>query len=137
MIANMSVAHWCVLVAAWLPIITAGLAKGSTIGQGRRNGGYDNNDPRAWFAQQSGWRQRADNAQKNGFEGLPFFIGAIALAEIARAPADRVDMLALIYIAARVVYTAVYLADLATVRTLVWFAGLVANMAILFAAVPA
>lgn len=130
----MSLAHWCVLIAAWLPILTAGLAKASMARAGRRNGGYDNNDPRGWFSQQAGWRKRADNAQHNGFEGLPFFIGAIALAEIAHAPAERIDMLAMAYVGLRVVYIALYLADIAALRTLVWTGAMVANMMILFAA---
>lgn len=129
----MTIANWCVLVAAWLPILCAGLAKGSTIGKRRSQGGYDNADPRTWFDGQSGWRKRADNAQKNGFEALPFFIGAVALAQIGHGPQAHIDQLAMIYIVLRVAYIVVYLADWATVRSLVWFGAMITNILILLA----
>lgn len=129
----MTIANWCVLIAAFLPALTAGLAKATAVGRRRSEGGYDNNDPRSWFERQSGWQKRADNAQKNGFEALPFFIGAVALAQLAQGPQDRIDTLAMIFVALRVLYVAVYLADWATVRTLVWTAAVAANVMILLA----
>lgn len=44
----MSIANTSVLVAAVMPIVTMGLAKASTVGRKRRDGGYDNNNPREW-----------------------------------------------------------------------------------------
>lgn len=127
----MSIAHWCVLIAAWLPVLTAGLAKASTARLRRGEGAYDNHDPRVWFAQQTGWRQRADSAQKNGFENLPLFIGAVALAEIAHADPQRVDTLAMTYVGLRVLYTVAYLADWAALRSLIWVGGMVVSAMIL------
>jgi uncharacterized MAPEG superfamily protein len=46
------------------------------FGKPRSSGGYDNSDPRGWLARQAGWKARADAAQANSFEALPFFIGA-------------------------------------------------------------
>ena len=37
----------------------------------------DNHDPRRWLANQTGWRARANAAQANSYEVLPFFIGLI------------------------------------------------------------
>ena len=54
-----TVAYWCVLIAALLPIVCAGLAKWHGFGRPRREGGYDNVEPRAWLARQDGWRARA------------------------------------------------------------------------------
>ena len=45
----------------------------------------------------------------------------------------RLDVLAFLYIVLRLLYIMMYVADLATVRTLVWVLALVANIAILFA----
>ena len=35
--------------------------------------GYDNHNPRAWLAQVTGFRARANAAQTNSFEAFPFF----------------------------------------------------------------
>lgn len=129
----MTIANWCVLIAAFLPVVFAGLAKGSMAGKRRSEGGYDNNDPRGWFDKQAGWRKRMNSVQQNSFEALPFFIGAIALAQLAHGPQDRIDLLAMIYIGLRVAYAAIYAADLATLRTLVWTAAAGVNVGILLA----
>ena len=60
MTASFSIAHACILVASLLPIVCAGIAKWGAIGKPRRDGGYDNDDPRAWLAGQSQWRARAN-----------------------------------------------------------------------------
>ena len=46
------------------------------------------------------------------------------------------DMLALVYVALRVVYVALYIADLANARSLAWALALATNVAILFSAAP-
>jgi uncharacterized MAPEG superfamily protein len=127
-----SVVHWCVLVAAIMPIVCAGLAKSSGFGKPVHDGGYDNAMPRQWLAGQSGWRARAHAAQANCFEAMPFFIGAVALAQQAGADAGRLQTLALAYIALRVVYVALYITDQANARSLVWTLALATNVAILF-----
>ena len=51
--AGLTVAYWAVVVAALLPIGCAGVAKWGQIGRARRDGGFDNHNPRAWLARQS------------------------------------------------------------------------------------
>ena len=130
--STFSVLHWCVLVAALMPIVCAGMAKSSGFGKPVQEGGYDNAMPRQWLAGQTGWRARAHAAQSNCFESLPFFIGAVALAQHAGADAARLDMLALIFVALRVVYVALYLTDRANARSLAWTLALATNIAFLF-----
>ena len=132
-LAGLTVAYWCVLVASLLPIVCAGLAKWGMFGTPRRQGGYDNNHPRAWLAKQTDWRARANAAQANSFEALPFFIGAVIIAHQLGASQLRLDVLAFLYVVLRLLYIMMYVADLATVRSLVWVLALVANIAILFA----
>ena len=48
---SFTLAYWCVLVAALLPYVCASLAKSGGVGKSRRDGGFDNHDPRAWLAQ--------------------------------------------------------------------------------------
>ena len=129
-----SIAYGCVLIAALMPIVCAGLAKSHGIGKPVRDGGYDNSLPRQWLAGQTGWRARAHAAQSNCFEALPFFIGAIALAQQAGADATRLDALALAFVVLRVLYVALYITDRANARSLVWTLALTTNVAILFSA---
>ena len=72
-----TLANTCILIACLLPIVCAGIAKSTGFGKKRRDGGYDNHDPRAWAAKQTGRTARANNAQANGFEALPLFIAGV------------------------------------------------------------
>lgn len=126
----MSIANTCVLIAAVLPVITMGAAKGATAGKRRSEGGYDNNHPRDWAAKQSGWKARAAAAQNNGFEALPLFAFAVLAAQFAALDQVRTDQLAIAFIGIRLVYTALYFANVAALRSLVWGAGLAVTIAI-------
>jgi uncharacterized MAPEG superfamily protein len=127
-----TLAYWCVLIAALLPILCAGIAKYGMVGKSRRDGGYDNDNPRAWLAQQTDWRARADAAQKNSFEVLPFFIGAVIIAHQLGAHQARLDVLAFLFVFLRLLYIMVYVAGMGTARSVVWGVGLLVNIAILF-----
>jgi uncharacterized MAPEG superfamily protein len=130
----MTVSHWCLLAAALLPYACTAIAKGTSFGRRRADGGYDNHDPRAWLARQSGRAGRAHAAQLNSFEGLPFFIGAVLMAHQLHAPQARLDALSVGFIACRVAYIALYVSDRATLRTVVWTAGMAVNLALFLAA---
>jgi uncharacterized MAPEG superfamily protein len=112
----MTVALWCVLVAGILPYVATLIAK-----SGRE--AFDNRDPRSWLAKQEGFRRRANAAQLNGFEAFPFFAAAVIIAHVLNGPQSLVNALALLFIAARVLHLIFYLANQATLRSLVWFAG--------------
>lgn len=126
----MTIANWCVLAACALPVLTVGLAKISSSKLPRAGGRYDNNNPRAWEQNLSGWQQRANAAQKNGFEALPLFIAAVILAQQAQADQARIDGLALLFIALRVLYVGAYLMNFGMLRTLLWSAAVASSVAI-------
>ena len=128
-----TLAHWCVLAAALMPILCAGIAKSGQFRIPRSQGGYDNRDPRAWLARQTDWRARANAAQANCFEAMPFFIGAVVIAQLSGAPSLRVGLLALVWVVLRLVYVLLYVADQATARSAVWSLALAVNIGILFA----
>jgi len=130
----MTIAHFCIIAACMLPIVCAGLAKSSGFGRSRREGGYDNHDPRAWLAKQSGRQARANAAQANSFEALPLFIAGVLVAHQLQAPQALVDGLALGFIAARVAYIAAYLADKASLRSAIWFVGVACSVGLFFSA---
>ena len=134
MLTHFTWAWGCVLVAAMLPIVCAGLAKRQGFGRPRREGGYDNHQPRAWLARQEGAAARANAAQANSFEALPLFIGAVIIAHQLGVAQALVDALAVAFVTLRIVYIWTYLTDRALLRSLVWLAALAVNVALLVAA---
>jgi uncharacterized MAPEG superfamily protein len=128
--ARFTVAYWCVLAAVLLPIACAAVAKWGAVGRARERGGYDNADPRAWLARQEGWRKRANAAQANSFEALPFFIGAVIIAHQLGAPQTRLDILAVVYITLRIIYIVMYVAGLPNTRSAIWALAFAVNIGI-------
>ena len=125
--AHFTLAYWCILVAALLPILCAGLAKAGN------KDGFDNHNPRAWLQKQTGCHARSNAAQANTFEALPFFMAAVVIAHQLQAGQGVLDLLAMAFIALRLLYIALYVADMATLRSVVWGLALLVNIAILFA----
>jgi uncharacterized MAPEG superfamily protein len=121
----MTIAYWCVLFMGLLPIVAAGIAK-------KGFEGYDNGMPRQWLAQQTGFRARANAAQANLFESLPFFFAAVIIASVANAPQNRIDLLAIGFVLARIAYLVCYVANWPTTRSFVWLVGLACVVAIFF-----
>lgn len=126
---------WCVLIVSLMPIVCAGIAKWGAFGKPRSEGGYNNHAPREWLAGQQGYRQRANAAQSNCFEALPFFIGAVILALHLQAPLTTVNALALAFVGLRALFVLLYLVDQPTLRSVVWASALAVNVALLFAGV--
>ena len=89
----MKLSLWCVFVAGVLPYISAGIAK-----WGFKD--FDNNNPRAWLAQQTGFRARANAAQQNSFEAFPFFAAVVLIAYQLQAPIYWVNLLASVFVLA-------------------------------------
>ena len=127
-----TIAYWCVLVAAMLPIVCAGIAKYGTMRTPPREGGFDNNNPRAWLAKQTDWRARANAAQANTFEALPFFFAAVIIAHQLQASQARLDILAVLFVVLRMAYIGLYISDKASARSIVWALALFTNIAIFF-----
>jgi len=132
--ARFTVAYWCVLIAVLLPYACAYLAKFKDFGKSRNAGGYDNADPRAWLARQEGWKARANAAQANSFEALPFFIGAVVIAHQVGAPQTRLDILAVLFVTLRIIYIVMYVAGLPTTRSAIWALAFLANLGIFLSA---
>ena len=128
-----TVAYWILLFAALLPIACAGLAKWGAFGKPRKDGGFDNHSPREWLERQSGWRARANAAQQNTFEALPFFFAAVIIAHQLGAAQTRLDLLCLSWFMLRIFYVITYVGDMPMPRTGVWIGAFVVNILILFA----
>jgi uncharacterized MAPEG superfamily protein len=128
---SFTIAYWCVLVAAILPVVCAGIAKSGMFRISPKKGGYDNNDPRAWLARQTDWRARANAAQANTFEALPFFFAAVIIAHQLQARQAVVDILAFMFVVLRIAYIVMYVADMAKTRSAIWVTAFLVNIWIL------
>lgn len=124
----MTTAIWCVLAAGLMPFLWVGIAK--FMGKG-----FDNAAVRDFEDRQSGLPKRAHWAHLNSFEAFPLFAAAVAFAMIAEAPADRTDTLALSFVGLRLAYGLAYLANLPTLRSLLWVGALGCVIAI-FLGIP-
>ena len=119
----MTIAYACVLFMGLLPYIAAGIAK-----KGFEE--YDNSMPRQWLAKLTGFRARANAAQANLFESLPFFFAAVIISHIENAAQSKIDLLAIGFVIARVAYLICYIANWPTARSIVWLLGLICVIAI-------
>ncbi|MCP1676065.1 putative MAPEG superfamily protein [Natronocella acetinitrilica] len=112
----MTLAYWIVLVAAVMPVVFAGIAKAG-------GEAYDNRNPRDWLARQEGWRKRANAAQQNSVEAFAPFAAAVIIAHQLGAGQATINTLAVLFILCRVVYGALYIKDMHSLRSLAWLAG--------------
>lgn len=131
-VTHFTVSYACLLVAALLPIVCAGLAKRHGFGRPRREGGYDNVSPRAWLARQEGPAAWAQAAQENSFEALPLFVAAVLVAHQMGASQAIADALSVAFVILRIVYIWAYITGRASLRSGVWTAALGVNVALLF-----
>jgi uncharacterized MAPEG superfamily protein len=127
-----TIAYWILLLSAFLPIICTGIAKWGMFTKSRKEGGYDNHNPRDWLLKQQGWRARANAAQANTFEALPFFFAAVIIAHQIGAEQTQLDLLCLSWLMLRIFYIIMYVGDMATARSGVWFGAVIINILILF-----
>lgn len=116
----MTTAYWCVLFALMLPYVFTFAAKFTGRGFGLRT----NHDPRRFLDQLQGARKRAHYAQLNSFEVTPAFSAAVIISHLAGAAQPSIDHLALAFVISRVLFGICYIADWATLRSLVWFFGM-------------
>jgi uncharacterized MAPEG superfamily protein len=126
---QMTIGLWCVLVGLLMPFLWTGVAKSM--------GRYDlraNQHPREFLAKLGGKAGRANAAQLNSFEAFPAFAAAVLVAQYAHAAQHTIDVLAMTWVALRLIYGVLYIADLAALRSLVWFAGMACVVGLFIAA---
>ncbi|MDE2253786.1 MAG: MAPEG family protein [Betaproteobacteria bacterium] len=120
------------LIASQLPILAAGIAKSGAFRA--RDHRYDNREPRVWLEQNPDpRRRRANAAQSNSFEALPFLFAAALFALFAHANLAAIHGLLVAWIILRSFYIWLYVNDHASLRSLVWSIALAVNIALLFA----
>ncbi len=115
----MTIALWCVSIAAMLPYVAVLLVKGR-----------DNESPRASEAKLTGRDARLVGAQLNAFEAFPFFAFSVLAAHVVKGPSHVVDALALLFLAARVAHMTAYAAGKGSLRSAMFSLGFLAVIAI-------
>lgn len=125
----MSTAYWCIVIAAFLPYVWTVTAKAS----GDRR--FDNRNPRAWLASQDNPRvARANAAQLNAFEAFAPFAAGVIVAQLAGVDPGLITLLALVFVACRLLHGLFYVFNLAALRSLVWAGGFACVLWLLVAA---
>lgn len=117
----MTIAYWCVLFAALIPIVLSGIAKGGSDS-------FDNARPRVYLAALQGWRQRANWAQQNAWEAFAPFAAGVLVAVQAGVAQSTIDMLAGGFMLTRILHAVFYLSDQATLRSLTYVLGLLCTV---------
>ncbi|NNH87074.1 MAPEG family protein [Acinetobacter terrae] len=117
---------YLILIACLLPYVFTVIAKKTAGFKGR-----DNQNPRDFLAKTTGLAARANAAQQNSFESLPLFIAAILMAEYMVVPQAVIMTFGIAYIVLRIVYGICYLANWATLRTIVWTLSLLCPICLL------
>lgn len=118
----MTIAYWCILIAAILPYVLVSFAKAGPH--------YDNACPREYSEKLQGWRKRAYWAHLNGFEAFAPFAVAVLIAQHSFVEQSTINILALVFIAARLLHGAFYIYNKPMLRSLVWTIGFLAVIAL-------
>lgn len=93
--------------------------------------GYDNKSPRDQQARLTGWGRRAAAAHANGFESFPAFAAGVLATQVTGASPHWAAIFSIAYVVARTLYTVVYLADVATLRSAVWTLGFACSIGLM------
>ncbi len=119
---------YCLFIALLLPYI----AKIPVAIAMHQLNGYDNAHPRDQQAKLTGFGARALAAHQNAFESLIIFTPAVLLAISTQHLGTTVQYLAITHVVARILYNILYLANVGTLRSLVWGIATVSSFAIVW-----
>lgn len=123
---NISGIIYLILIACLLPYVFAMIAKKIAGFKAK-----DNQHPRDFLAKTTGLAARANAAQQNSFESLPLFIAAILMAEYMVISQTVIMTFGIAYIVLRILYGICYLANWATLRSIVWLLSLLCPILLL------
>ena len=122
----MTIAEWCLFGAVILYLLTLAPTKALAPRE------FDNANPRDLRFYEHPIRKRVLGAHINGIETFPFFAAAILLAEFRNASQNWIDGLALAFLVTRIAFVLAYVADRATLRTVLWNVAMAFNVGIFF-----
>lgn len=102
----MTIAIWCILIAAILPYVAFSFVKG-----------LDPNQPRHHVSDLIGRPARAYGAHLNALETFPWFASAVIVAHMVAGPSRMSDILAVLYVLVRLGHMAAYIGDRQPLRS--------------------
>ncbi|MBZ9785467.1 MAPEG family protein [Pseudomonas sp. REP124] len=120
----MSIPFWCVFISALLIYV----ARMPVTKAMKEQGGYDNHLPRQQQGQLTGFGARAVAAHQNSIEAFILFSVGVLMAHTTQTAGWLIDLIAIVFVIARVIYLLCYWKDLAWQRSLVWLVGLVCSL---------
>lgn len=115
----MTIAIWCIMIAATLPYIPYSFVKG-----------LDPIQPRHHAGELVGQAARAYGAHLNGLETFPWFAAAVIVAHMVGGPSRVADILAVVYVLVRVGHMTAYFAGRQPLRTAAFAIGQLIALAI-------
>lgn len=124
----MTIPFYCVVVAFLLIPLTKGIV---SVAQARQPGGFDNKHPRDQQAALTGWGRRAVGAHNNTIEAFPGFAAGVLIAHVGGADPTWSARLAITFVVARLIYPALYVANVDKLRSTVWSVGLLASIGLM------
>ena len=116
----MTIAFWCVFVGALLPYVPFGLAASQ----------LNPKLPRLNVAKLEGLQARAHGAHLNAFENFPPFAAAVIISYVIEGASATVNVLAVLWLIARLAHIGFYLADRAPLRSASFGVGLLVTVII-------
>lgn len=108
------------LVVVFLPIVCSWI---SGYFRHKQFGSFDNKMPRLQVAKLEGAGHRAVAAQQNSWEALAMFSAALLAVHMSGMALEAIATLCIVFVAARLVYIACYLADIDVMRSLSFLVG--------------
>ncbi|STY30211.1 transmembrane protein [Legionella wadsworthii] len=123
----MNILIGCLIVAILIPYVLKMVVAHFM----QKEGKYDNHYPRVQQARLQGMGARAVAAHQNSFESLLLFATAVLTAMATKHTGATIQLLAIIFILTRIIYSYFYLADKSTLRSATWFVGFICCLAIL------
>jgi uncharacterized MAPEG superfamily protein len=118
--SSMTIAIWCIFIAAMLPYVPFGLVAKE----------IDPIEPRSRIGALAGRSLRAYGAHLNGLETFPWFAAAVIVAHMVGGPSRIADVLAVVYVLLRIGHMAAYIAGRQPLRTAAFSIAQVVGLAI-------
>ncbi|MDI1351331.1 MAG: MAPEG family protein [bacterium] len=128
----MTVLMVCLFIGVLFPF----LSKLPVVYAMKHTGHYDNQHPRHQQAQLVGFGARAVAAHQNSFESLIVFSTAVLTALVTQHFSLTIQILVIVYLISRVIYHILYLLNYASLRSLVWFIGLLSCLSVIWLCIP-
>ena len=123
----MTIAFYCVVIGLLITIILAGITKRNNEVH------YYNESHRNQIAHITEKSKNAYNAEQNHYETFPMFAIAVLAAHWLNHDQAIIDLLAIIFIFARVLHATFYLTNNGSLRSVSYLVGLACTIALFFA----